>query len=190
MFGLQWGYFDAAQRESVLNNVIFNDKVMKIQTPYMRYYELEALCRLGLQPRVLEEMKAYWGGMLAEGATSFWELYNPDEKGGAKYAMYGRPFGKSLCHAWGASPIYLLGRFYLGVEPTKPGYAEYAVKPALAGLDWMEGEVPTPHGNIKVTVRNGGLTVVAPRAGTGTVVWRGQTHTLAPGAMLSLTTRR
>jgi hypothetical protein len=30
--------------------------------------------------------------------------------------MYGRPFGKSLCHAWGASPIYLLGKYYLGVN--------------------------------------------------------------------------
>ena len=186
MFGLQWGYFDKEQRMSVLKNVIFNDAVMKIQTPYMRYYELEALCRLGLQEGVLQEMKRYWGGMLAEGATSFWELYNPDEKGAAKYAMYGRPYGKSLCHAWGASPLYLLGRFYLGVEPTKPGYAAYTVKPVLAGLDWMEGEVPTPHGNVKVSVHGAKLTVTAPAQGEGTVDWRGQTQKLAPGATLTM----
>ena len=149
MFGLAWGYFDAAQRDSVLKNVIFNDAVMKIQTPYMRFYELEALCSLGLQTKVMDEIRAYWGGMLNEGATSFWELYNPDEKGLAKYAMYGRPFGKSLCHAWGASPLYLLGRYYLGVSPTKPGYEEYVVQPDLGGLAWMEGSVPTPHGTIR-----------------------------------------
>ena len=64
--------------------------------------------------------------------------------------MYGRPFGKSLCHAWGASPIYLLGKYYLGVKPTSPGYATYSVEPQLGGLEWMQGDVPTPTGNINV----------------------------------------
>ena len=45
----------------------------------MRFYELEALCALGEQESVMKEMKAYWGGMLKEGATSFWEKYNPEE---------------------------------------------------------------------------------------------------------------
>ena len=175
MFGLAWGYFDDAQRESVLKNVMFNDSVMKIQTPYMRFYELEALCRLDLRKRVLDEVRAYWGGMLDEGATSFWELYNPDEKGDAKYAMYKRPFGKSLCHAWGAGPIYLFGRYVLGVEPIKPGYAEYTVAPDLAGLDWAEGGVPTPHGPISVSVKNGNVTVTGPAGCKGTLHWRGKT---------------
>ena len=174
MFGLASGYFNDAQRESVLKNVIFNAAVMKIQTPYMRFYELEALCRLGLRKRVLDEVRAYWGGMLDEGATSFWELYNPDEKGAAKYAMYGRPFGKSLCHAWGASPIYLFGRYVLGVEPTKPGYAEYVVAPDLGGLDWVEGTVPTPHGPVTVSVKGGVATATGPANCAGTLRWNGK----------------
>jgi hypothetical protein len=174
MFGLAWGYFDDAQRDSVLKNVIFNNSVMKIQTPYMRFYELEALCRLGLRSRVLDEVRAYWGGMLDEGATSFWELYNPDEKGDAKYAMYLRPFGKSLCHAWGASPLYLFGRYVLGVEPTKPGYAEYTVAPDLGGLDWVEGVVPTPHGPITVSIKDGVATVSGPASCKGTLRWNGK----------------
>ena len=180
MFGLAWGYFDAAQRESVLKNVIFNDAVMKIQTPYMRFYELEALCRLDLRKRVLDEVRAYWGGMLDEGATSFWELYNPEEKGAAKYAMYGRPFGKSLCHAWGASPLYLFGRYVLGVEPTKPGYAEYTVAPDLGGLDWAEGVVPTPHGPITVSVKGGVATATGPAGCSGTLRWRGTVSPVKP----------
>jgi len=117
----------------------------------MRFYELEALCAMGGQGHVLKEMKDYWGGMLSLGATSFWEKYDPTEKGTQHYAMYGRPFGRSLCHAWGASPLYLLGKYYLGVRPLSPGYASYMVEPALGGLKWMEGEVPTRHGNIKVS---------------------------------------
>jgi len=97
-------------------------------------------------------MKDYWGGMLRLRATSFWETYDPTESGAQHYAMYGRPFGKSLCHAWGASPIYLLGRYYLGVTPTGPGYQTYTIEPNLGGLKWMKGEVPTPTGNIVMSV--------------------------------------
>jgi hypothetical protein len=38
----------------------------------------------------------------------------------------------------------------LGVSPTSPGYATYNVQPSLGGLKWMEGTVPTPHGNIRL----------------------------------------
>jgi hypothetical protein len=116
----------------------------------MRFYELEALCAMGEQNYVLKEMKDYWGGMLRLGATSFWEEYNPSKKDAEHYAMYGREFGKSLCHAWGASPIYLLGKYYLGVKPTSPGYATYLVEPNLGGLKWMQGKVPTPAGEIEM----------------------------------------
>jgi hypothetical protein len=152
MFAMTFDYLSAQQREDVKNHVLLNDKVQKITTPYMRFYELEALCRIGQQAHVLKEVKDYWGGMLRLGATSFWETYNPMESGVQHYAMYGHAFGKSLCHAWGASPVYLLGKYYLGVSPTGPGYQTYTIEPDLGGLKWMKGEVPTPSGNISVSV--------------------------------------
>ncbi|MBR0197908.1 MAG: alpha-rhamnosidase [Kiritimatiellae bacterium] len=179
IFGIKWNYFDEGQKSNVVERILLNDAVMKIQTPYMRFYELEALAALGLQEKVLSEIKSYWGGMLDEGATSFWELYNTSEKGDAHLAMYGRPYGKSLCHAWGASPIYLLGRYFLGVEPTAPGYAEYVVKPNLGGLEWMEGKVPTPLGDIEVTVSNGTVTVKG-NSGKGTLIWNGERMPIPP----------
>ena len=186
MFGLFYGYFDEAQKARVVKNVMLNDDVMKIQTPYMRFYELEALCALGMQQEVLKEMKAYWGGMLRLGATSFWELYNPDEKGDAHYAMYGRRFGKSLCHAWGASPVYLLGRYYLGVTPTSAGFATYEVKPNPGGLKWMEGKVPAPFGEIAVSVKDGKVSVHSP-GGKGTLVLPGGRRiAIKPGETLSV----
>lgn len=170
MFGLGWGYFNVEQRESVLKNIIFNDSVMEIQTPYMRFYELDVLCGIGLHKNVLHTVRSYWGGMLAEGATSFWELYNPKEKGAEKYAMYRRPYGKSLCHAWGAGPIYLMGKHILGVTPTKPGFAEYEVRPNLSGLAWIDGVVPTPHGEVHVSCSNEVLSVTGDGHGVGTLV--------------------
>lgn len=163
MFGLFFNYFDEAQKKRVVKDVILNDEVLKIQTPYMRFYELEALCAIGMQKEVTKEIKDYWGAMLKLGATSFWELYNPAEKGAEHYAMYGRPFGRSLCHAWGASPVYLFGRYYLGVTPTSPGFKTYEVKPNLGGLDWIEGDVPTPWGRIHVRADKNGHTVTEIR---------------------------
>ena len=106
--------------------------------------------------------------MLKEGATTFWEKYNPNDNAEQHLAMYGRPFGKSLCHAWGASPIYLLGKYFLGVKPTKPGYQEYEVRPVLGGLKWFEGDVPTPFGKIHVR-REGKKITVKSDGGHGTL---------------------
>ncbi|MCS2406146.1 Bacterial alpha-L-rhamnosidase 6 hairpin glycosidase domain protein [Bacteroides salyersiae] len=150
MFSVIFGYSDAGKQEDIKQNVLLNDSILKITTPYMRFYELEALCALGEQELVMQEIKDYWGGMLREGATSFWEKYNPEETGTQHLAMYGRPYGKSLCHAWGASPIYLLGKYYLGVTPEEAGYREFRIAPNLGGLKWMEGSVPTPNGDISV----------------------------------------
>lgn len=150
MFAIFFNYLTEKQQEGVKEKVILNDQLMKISTPYMRFYELEAMCSMGETNYVTQEMRNYWGGMLQQGATSFWEKYNPQEKGPEQLAMYNRPYGKSLCHAWGASPIYLLGKYYLGVKPTAAGYANFEIRPELGGLQWMEGSVPTPHGAIKV----------------------------------------
>ena len=181
IFGILNGYFDARETESVLRNCLLDDKVMKIQTPYMRFYELDALCAAGRHDLVLKEMLAYWGGMLDLGADTFWELYNPTETGDRHLAMYGRDFGRSRCHAWGASPAYLLGRHFLGVRPVKPGFAEYVVEPHLGGLKWMKGRVPTPLGDIEVEVRDGKATVKGNR-GRGKLVWNGETRDISARA--------
>ena len=147
------------EKENIMEHVMLNPNVDPITTPYMRFYELEALCKMGQQTKVLSEMKAYWGGMLREGATSFWEKFNPEEKGTEHLAMYGRPYGKSLCHAWGASPIYIIGKYFLGVRPMTPGYETYEVRPILGGLEWMEGEVPTPFGKISIKMNQHEISV-------------------------------
>ncbi len=162
MFAIFFDYLDDKQKAGVKSSVLMNDQVQKIMTPYMRYYELEAMCQLGEKDYVMREMKNYWGGMLKLGATTFWEEYNPEKKGVEHYAMYGRDFGKSLCHSWGASPIYLLGKYYLGVRPTTAGYEQYEIEPYLASQNWMEGKVPTPQGEIELFVSKNKIRVKSP----------------------------
>ena len=169
MFAILYGLAYEEERREIMQSVMLNPEIPAITTPYMRFYELETLCIDGLHAQVLKEMRDYWGGMLREGATSFWEKYVPSESGTQHLAMYGRPYGKSLCHAWGASPIYLLGKYYLGVRPTKPGYAEYEIRPSLGDLDWIKGDVPTPHGMIHVEMDRHQVSVLATE-GSGTLI--------------------
>src|SRR5688500_1792602 len=184
MFAIFFNYFTPEQKLAVKEHVLLNDSIQKITTPYMRFYELEALCAMGEQSYVLKEMKDYWGGMLKLGATSFWEEYNPAKKGAEHYEMYGRKFGKSLCHAWGASPLYLLGKYYLGVKPTSPAYQTWSIEPNLGGLKWMEGKVPTPQGEISVYASTSGIKVKSP-VGTGTLRLRSKSKPSVSGASVS-----
>jgi len=184
MFGIFFDYFTPEQKLGVKKEVLLNNNVAKITTPYMRFYELEALCAMGEQSYVLKEMKNYWGGMLKLGATSFWEEYNPDKKGVEHLEMYGRPFGKSLCHAWGASPIYLLGKYYLGVEPATPGYETYTITPNLGGLEWIEGKVPTANGDISIYCSKKEIKVSSP-VGTGKLKIKSKTKPVVKGATVT-----
>jgi hypothetical protein len=185
MFAIMYNFLDKEKKDAVVKSVIFNDDILKITTPYMRFYELEALCMLGKQDQVMKEMKDYWGGMLAKGATSFWEKYIPEEEGRQMLAMYGRPYGKSLCHAWGASPIYLLGRYYMGVQPTSPGYATWEARPTLSDMEWMEGSVPTPYGEIIIKMDGEKLSISNP-GGVGTIYYQDKVYTLQAGETLTI----
>ena len=182
MFAILYGLAYEEQRREIMQSVMLNPAIDPITTPYMRFYELETLCIDGRQSEVLQEMKDYWGGMLREGATTFWEKYVPTEQGTEHLAMYGRPYGKSLCHAWGASPVYLLGKYYLGVRPVTAGYEEWEARPSLGSLEWMEGDVPTPFGRIHLRMDRSSVAITSP-GGRGTLILPdGSRHSIEAGA--------
>ena len=185
MFAILYGLAYEEERQEIMRSVMLNPDIPAITTPYMRFYELETLCLDQRHVEVLSEMRQYWGGMLDEGATTFWEKYVPSEQGRQHLAMYGRPYGKSLCHAWGAAPLYLLGRYFLGVRPTKPGYEEFEVQPMLGDLEWMEGTVPTPFGTIHVEVNRHHVRVLST-GGNGSLVVGERRIAIEPGRELSV----
>ncbi|GGD79873.1 family 78 glycoside hydrolase catalytic domain [Paenibacillus nasutitermitis] len=176
MFALRLGYLNNAQSELVARNVLLNESVQKITTPFMRYFELEALCEIGQQTHVLHEMREYWGGMLDLGATTFWEEYDPGQPAELQYDMYGDKYRKSLCHAWGAAPLYLLGKYWTGVRPEASGYSQYRVEPCLGGLEWFEGTVPTQDGEIKVFMDRSRIAVFTNAVGVGTLRFKSETY--------------
>lgn len=148
IFAVNYKLLDDKECAHTIRSVLKNDSVSKIVTPYAKFYELVSLCEAGELEYVCKLLEDYWGGMLQQGATSFWELY--DQSAANHYEMYGRPFGKSLCHAWGSCPLFLLGRYFLGVVPISAGYSSFRVQPQLGTFQFIKGTVPTPKGNIKV----------------------------------------
>jgi hypothetical protein len=96
-------------RKLILHTIEVNPSVRMV-SPYMYHHYIDALIRCGEKERALEEIKRYWGGMIQDGADTFWEIYDPDDK---KESPYGSVAANSFCHAWSCTPSYFLRKFYL-----------------------------------------------------------------------------
>lgn len=158
-----FGIADEEKRGIILKNILLSDTLPEITTPYFKFFELCAFAESGEIRRVQEYILSYWGGMLERNATSVWEQYIPGESDEDALAMYGKKFNRSLCHAWGAGPVLLLGKYVAGVRPTSPGFAEYEVKPQPGIFKNFDCTVPTPFGAIRVTCKNGKISVSEKR---------------------------
>ncbi|MBU7449536.1 MULTISPECIES: alpha-rhamnosidase [Lactiplantibacillus] len=185
IFAILFDVVDADKQRSILKNVLLNDQITQITTPYFKFFEQDALCKLGEQHRVYQVLLDYWGGMLDRGAVTFWEEFDPIQHGKEMYAMYGDPYGKSLCHAWGASPIYLLGRHFVGLRPTSPGYQTFEIKPELAEFKQLQTVLPVKNGTVTVAKNANQLSVTATRDG-GTLIVNDQKLELLPNKTVTV----
>ena len=70
IFAILFDYATKVEIASIADHVLLNDNVPAITTPYFKFYELEALSKLGRFDSVIAQMKDYWGGMLDKGATN------------------------------------------------------------------------------------------------------------------------
>ena len=180
IFAVMYDIATDGQARSILKNVLKNDSITKITTPYFEGYELDVLAKLGELSAVEEMLTSYYGGMINLGAQTIWEEYHPEMSGIEHYAMYGGKYEKSLCHAWGASPIYLFGRYYLGVYATDIGYKTFTVEPRLGGLREICGTAPVGEGTVTVMLNKERLSVAVTKEG-GTLLFGGRKYTLRPG---------
>ena len=93
----------------------------------------------------LAAVRAWWGGLLREGAVTAWEAFDP-----AHAEEYVQDPHLARCHAGSTGPAYLLPRYVLGVAPATPGLAAVHLRPQLGDLAWAQGLVPTPYGDVWV----------------------------------------
>ena len=185
IFAILYDFVDRKTADLLVERVLENDSITKITTPYFELYELMALCKLGHIEYAQNMIDSYWGGMLKLGATSIWEQYDPTQSGVEHYGMYGSRYGKSLCHAWGSGPVYLLGRYCVGVRPTSVGTKTFEVAPRPGLYKTFDAVVPVgtrpdgKPGRVHVAYDGKILRVTSDIPG-GTLVWEGREYELVP----------
>ena len=144
------------QDEAIWQNVLSKPPGSEV-TPYYNYFVTTAMAQTGRRKQALDWIRAYWGGMLGEGATTFWEAYDlswPKEDFHA-FLKADRTQGYyvSLCHSWSSGPTAWLMEQVLGIQPTAAGFSEVSIRPDLVDLQWVQGSEPTPTGDISVQYR-------------------------------------
>jgi hypothetical protein len=115
--------------------------LVRIGTPGSGFLLVQVLFEFGLARKALAYLKANW---------------LPITRGGTYAEHFANDYDISYCHGWGAGAVVQLPAYVLGIRPVAPGWREIEIRPQCAGLDWAEGTVPTPHGDITVAWRKVG----------------------------------
>ncbi len=140
----------------VLSHVKQDSPTDQVISPYFNSYVLDAMAATDHRREALDWIRTYWGGMLAEGATSFWESYDlrwPKTNPHLSLQADGTSgYFVSLAHGWSSGPTAWLTENILGITPAGPGYDTVNIRPNLLGLDFANGSVPTPHGTISIRI--------------------------------------
>lgn len=102
--------WDSQKSAHLLKQLLETKPAVGITTPYLYHHLVEALIQVGETTAAIDQLKAYWGQMIADGADTFWELYDPQNK---SFSPYGSPLINSYCHAWSCTPTYLIRKYKL-----------------------------------------------------------------------------
>jgi hypothetical protein len=151
--------------KNVLSQVGTRGTNSLIISPYYNYYVIRAMAEMGHRDAALKWIRQYWGGMVDEGATSFWEAYDPswyrEDFHAALESDNRSGYFVSLAHGWSSGPTAWMMEQVLGIQPTGAGFSTVDIRPDLVDLDWARGGEPTPHGLLKVDVKksDGGLAI-------------------------------
>ena len=117
------GVADKIQRQAIAQTILAPGAPAwrQVATPYYNYFVLQALGDLGRTTQALRFIRSYWGGMIHEGATTFWEAYDPrwPKKHFHRYLQAdNRPgYFVSLSHGWSSGVTTWLTEYVLGVRP-------------------------------------------------------------------------
>ncbi|WP_337099866.1 alpha-L-rhamnosidase-related protein [Paenibacillus sp. YIM B09110] len=146
------------EADDFIQNVFAAGQCPELKGAFFYHIVLESLFTRGYANMALNIMRNYWGGMVARGATTWWETFDPSSSpctipspyqgNTPSYLSDDTPV--SLCHGWGAAPTYLLPSRILGIDISNLSSGEFVFNPVLGDLTWAKGIVPTPYGYIRV----------------------------------------
>ncbi|MBO7743630.1 family 78 glycoside hydrolase catalytic domain [Paenibacillus sp. MWE-103] len=162
-FAAAWsGIMEEPETIRFVEDYYLEGRLPRIRGAFFYHIVLETLFRHGYAEEACRQIRDYWGAMLDRGATTWWETFDPT----LPFPTVPSPYlghtptylhdaiPVSFSHGWGASPTYLLTKEVLGVDASAVGTGAVVLDPApVTGIDWAEGTVPTPHGDIQASWR-------------------------------------
>ncbi len=138
-------------------------------TIYFTHYLFETYYLLGRGDKIIERL-GLWFDLEANGFKTTLEEPEPS---------------RSDCHGWGAHPLHHYFASLLGIRPAAAGFRRVRIAPRLGPLQWIEGTMPHPRGEISAGLRREGerlaARLVLPAGVSGTFAWQGQQRELQPG---------
>ena len=137
-----FGFFSKEECASLLERIIDDDSLGQVQ-PWFCHFLLEAVYRCGLREKYTLKILEQWKAPVKEQPKGLAEgFFKPQED----YAF-------DHSHAWGGTPLYALPQALSGLEMIEPGYRKIRLSPSALGLKWADVEIPTPHGMIRLRLR-------------------------------------
>jgi hypothetical protein len=109
---------DPAVMEGIFQNILSQRPVYPV-TPYFNYFVISAMNKAGHRAEAIQLIKTVWGSMLSTGATTFWEIYDPQCVNRPDFhsclTAYANNFESdgailyvSLSHGWSSGPAAFL----------------------------------------------------------------------------------
>ncbi|MBO5774015.1 MAG: alpha-L-rhamnosidase N-terminal domain-containing protein, partial [Clostridia bacterium] len=80
----------------------------KNASPYMEYYVLEALCKMGKYEEAVTRIKERYNDMVTEDYSTLWEFWNS--------------WQGTMNHAWSGGPLVIMSKHIAGITPLDAGY--------------------------------------------------------------------
>ena len=112
--------------------------------PYFKYFVLDDAFANGLSRWGIDLIRYYWGKMLEAGATTWWELFDPDNPSLATRIC-------SHCQGYAVAPNAFLISEVAGVRPASPGMSTIFFQPCLDGISWCRASIPVSQGKITLS---------------------------------------
>ncbi len=125
------------EQYATIKNVL---STTKNSSPYMEYYVLEALCKMGEYEVANNRIKDRYNGMMCEDYSTLWVFW--DSWRGTKN------------HAWSGGPLVIMSKHFAGITPIEAGYKKVKIDPQYALSDKMSCTVPSVKGLISLDYEN------------------------------------
>ncbi len=106
----------------------------KNSSPYMEYYVLEALCKMGEYEAAETRIKDRYADMVNEDYSTLWEFWNS--------------WQGTMNHAWSGGPLVIMSKHFAGIAPLEAGYERVRINPQYDLSDTLSCTVPSVKGLI------------------------------------------